>query len=90
MNLQSNDSIEIVPMEVNKTIELSDEENDNNDEQSKMPPPSFVPPAVKVKEKKQSSTKSSTSTIDINTEPMPSVRSTRSKQPRARMVKSQQ
>lgn len=49
--VSQNDSLEIVTMETNAPIELSDEEN--GDDGNKMPPPAFVPPPVKpVKEKK--------------------------------------
>lgn len=47
-----NDSLEIVPLETNPTIELSDDESANGNDVTKMPPPSFVPPAKSVKEKK--------------------------------------
>lgn len=47
-----NDSLVIVPLETNPTIELSDDENTNGNDVTKMPPPSFVPPAKSVKEKK--------------------------------------
>lgn len=47
-----NDSLVIVPLETNPTIELSDDENANGNDVTKMPPPSFVPPAKGVKEKK--------------------------------------
>lgn len=63
-NDDSNDSLEIVPMETNPTIELSDDENGNDVD--KMPPPAFVPPAKATKEKKAPAEKK--------------VRSTRSKQ----------
>lgn len=46
----SNDSLEILPMETNPTIELSDDEHGNDVD--KMPPPAFVPPAKVTKEKK--------------------------------------
>lgn len=47
-----NDSLVIVPVETDPTIELSDDENANGNDVTKMPPPSFVPPAKSVKEKK--------------------------------------
>lgn len=47
-----NDSLVIVPLDTNPTIELSDDENANGNDVTKMPPPSFVPPAKSVKEKK--------------------------------------
>lgn len=66
----SNDSLEIVPMETNPTIELSDEEASNDG--SKMPPPAFVPPIKPAKEKKAPIEKK--------------IRSTRSKQPKRKVV----
>ncbi|XP_055313027.1 inner centromere protein-like [Sitodiplosis mosellana] len=68
-NDDSNDSLEIVPMETNPTIELSDEETGNDG--SKMPPPAFVPPIKPVKEKKAPVEKK--------------IRSTRSKQPKRKI-----
>lgn len=65
----SNDSLEIVPMETNPTIELSDEEASNDG--SKMPPPAFVPPIKPAKEKK--------APVEKKT------RSTRSKQPKRKV-----
>lgn len=47
-----NDSLVILPLENNPTIELSDDENVNGNDVTKMPPPSFVPPAKGAKEKK--------------------------------------
>lgn len=47
-----NDSLEIVPLETNPTIELSDDENASGADVTKMPPPSFVPLAKATKEKK--------------------------------------
>lgn len=49
-NDDSNDSLEILPMETNPTIELSDDEHGNDVD--KMPPPAFVPPVKATKEKK--------------------------------------
>lgn len=68
-NDDSNDSLEILPMETNPTIELSDEENSNDG--SKMPPPAFVPPIKPTKEKK--------APVEKKT------RSTRSKQPKRKV-----
>ncbi|XP_031640521.1 inner centromere protein-like [Contarinia nasturtii] len=65
----SNDSLEIVPMETNPTIELSDDENGNDG--NKMPPPAFVPPIKPTKEKKPPAEKK--------------IRSTRSKQPKRKI-----
>lgn len=70
----------------NKVYELSDEERDSDAEQ-RMPPPAIVPPVAKPKEKKQTSSKSSKSSVsDSGTENLPTKRSTRSKQPRPRLV----
>lgn len=68
--MQSNDSLEIVPMETNPTIELSDEENEppngkenaNGNDGNKMPPPAFVPPVKATKEKKAPAEKTTRST----------------------------
>lgn len=68
-NDDSNDSLEIVLMDTNPTIELSDEENGNDG--NKMPPPAFVPPIKTTKEKKPSAEKKT--------------RSTRSKQPKRKV-----
>lgn len=77
---QSNDSLEIVPMESNPTIELlsddengpaNDNENANGNDGNKMPPPAFVPPVKAPKEKKAPAEKKT--------------RSTRSKQPKRRV-----
>lgn len=65
-----NDSLEIVPMETNPTIELSDDENGNDG--NKMPPPAFVPPIKGTKDKKLPTEKKTT-------------RSTRSKQPKRKV-----
>lgn len=67
----SHDSLEIVPMETNPTIELSDDENTNDG--SKMPPPAFVPPIKPIKEKKVTPVEKKIT------------RSTRSKQPRRKV-----
>lgn len=67
----SNDSLEIVPMDTNPTIELSDDENTNDG--NKMPPPAFVPPIKPIKEKKITPVEKKTT------------RSTRSKQPRRKV-----
>lgn len=66
-NDDSNDSLEIVPMETNPTIELLSDEETSNDG-NKMPPPAFVPPIKPIKEKK------------APVEKKTSTRSTRSKQ----------
>lgn len=66
----SNDSLEIVPMETNPTIELLSDEEASNDG-SKMPPPAFVPPIKPAKEKKPPVEKKT--------------RSTRSKQPKRKV-----
>lgn len=67
-----NDSIEIVTIETNPTIELSDDESGNTrNDGNKMPPPSFVPPAKVTKEKKAPVEKK--------------IRSTRSKQPKRKV-----
>lgn len=59
-----NESLEIVPMETNTTIELSDD--DHGDDGNKMPPPTFVPPppppAKVVKEKKAPAERTTRST----------------------------
>lgn len=59
-NDDSNDSLEIVPMDINPTIELSDDEIGND--VNKMPPPAFVPPAKVTKEKKAPAEKKTRST----------------------------
>lgn len=68
-----NDSLVIVQVETNPTIELSDDENASGNDVTKMPPPSFVPPAKSGKEKKAPVEKK--------------VRSTRSKQTKRKVNK---
>lgn len=70
-----NDSLVIVPIETDPTIELSDDENANGNDVTKMPPPSFVPPAKSVKEKKAPAEKK--------------IRATRSKQSKRKVNKYQ-
>lgn len=50
------DDLQILPMEINAPIELSDDESVNDE--NKMPPPVIVPPAKVLKEKKIRSTRS--------------------------------
>lgn len=80
--------MELIPTD-NRVIELSDDERGSDDEQ-RMPPPAFVPPAAKPKEKKQTKSSKSSSSVasDSGSEMAPTKRSTRSKQPRPRLVSS--
>lgn len=68
-NDDSNDSLEIVAVETNPTIELSDDENGDG---NKMPPPAFVPPAKAATKEKKAPAETK-------------IRSTRSKQPKRKV-----
>lgn len=69
---QGNDSVEIIPNEVNMLEVSDDEEANGNDERSIMPPPAVVPPPAANRTNKKSN-------VNKKTDEKP-IRSTRSKQ----------
>lgn len=93
--MQRSDSVEILPNERNGTILLSDDdendegvETDKDGDERMMPPPNFIPITKKEKPSLAKSSRCNSNRTDDEdkpNEPRP-VRSTRSKQPKARKV----